>query len=129
MASTLGLQNWPQVSVDAVEVRNNLQGGLHPQAIENKKTEYVLQKRSFWDFSTCISKKFLQKSFIQRIKFLSKIWVYIITCYLVWLNAQAETRWERKAQVSFLFALSLSIHPITTINNGAQFWQIVPIAL
>ena len=32
------------VSADAVEVRNDLQGGPHPQAIENKKTEYVLQK-------------------------------------------------------------------------------------
>ena len=33
-----------RVSADAVEVRNDLQGGPHPQAIENKKTEYVLQK-------------------------------------------------------------------------------------
>ena len=32
------------VSADALDVRNDLQGGPHPQAIENKKTEYVLQK-------------------------------------------------------------------------------------
>ena len=32
------------VSADAVEVRNDLQGGPHPKAIENKKTEYVLSE-------------------------------------------------------------------------------------
>ena len=32
------------VSADAVKVRNDLQGGPHPKAIENKKMEYVLQK-------------------------------------------------------------------------------------
>ena len=35
------------VSADAVEVRNDLQDGPHPKAIENKKTEYVLQKSLF----------------------------------------------------------------------------------
>ena len=33
-----------RVSADAVEVRNDLQGGPHPKAIENKKSEYLLQK-------------------------------------------------------------------------------------
>ena len=32
------------VSADAVEVRNDLQGGPHSKAIENKKTEYVLSE-------------------------------------------------------------------------------------
>ena len=32
------------VSADAVEVRNDLQDGPHPKAIENKKTEYVLSE-------------------------------------------------------------------------------------
>ena len=32
------------VSADAVEVRNDLQGGPHPKAIENKKTEYMLSE-------------------------------------------------------------------------------------
>ena len=32
------------MSADAVEVRNDLQGGPYPKAIENEKMEYVLQK-------------------------------------------------------------------------------------
>ena len=44
MASPRTSQIDLMVSVDAVEVRNDLQGGPHPKAIENKKTEYVLSE-------------------------------------------------------------------------------------